>query len=806
MTAQRIDVNDASWWPKVRSFSAKKSSKGEDFVLVREFSDYHAEGGEKKKKKKRTTRARAGVEDEGDGVAITEWGNGASPVRFAVYGIFDGHGGADAAAFCASKDDWFVAALKDAVTKRANESTSRDKDASVSASSAVKWSTHLPGALRDVFHLANEECCSRFKRAGTTATVVVISQYAQFRFPGEQMPESRYALLTCANVGDSHAYLDHGGKVHRLNEDHRLDSNGEERRRVEAAGAVVKQDVGEPRRMWPGGLMMSRTIGDCDATSAICDPAVTNAWVPLKAGSGARVLIASDGLWDYMKGAEACAMIRRKKPQAGAQLLVQSALKKCGRGPRDDISLIIVDVVSCEKEKLPFSLNMSRSVSSMHVASSSVARSQTLMKTYTSGMEHEWKLRMWKPLAKKSKSRSRPADVPLEMQPETFDPGAILRQMPQEEQVEIKNVEVALEKSPPKNGLKGTSAEEMLAEAIRQSLDESAEWQEVAPRRRRTSSSESLTQKHENVISPASPLSKSKTKKKKKRKKKKKKKARNANEPGEILTQMPQEEQVAEEEISSQGFNGISAEEMLAEAIRQSLEENAEWQEVAPRKSQPSSSRSSAQKHKSEVSAASPAPKAKKKKKRKTKKKAESANGASSSVAKREKLAADDGFGAIMKLAHTVLSESGNASSSQKTTLKKKSKAAKGKRGKVSSSENAKLIPEERGQGSKPGERAKRRGPGETYACKICGARGQHWFQRCPAKTSSKSNVPKPTPSSNARIGSKPAMDGNGKHSRASLNRKTSVPGDTYVCKVCGEAGKHWFQQCPMRRRGNAIR
>lgn len=48
---------------------------------------------------------------------------------------------------------------------------------------------------------------------------------------------------------------------------HRLDSNKAERARAEAAGAEVAASVLEgkpvgPLRVWPGGLAMSRSLGD----------------------------------------------------------------------------------------------------------------------------------------------------------------------------------------------------------------------------------------------------------------------------------------------------------------------------------------------------------------------------------------------------------------------------------------------------------------------------------------------------------------------------------------------------------------
>ena len=64
---------------------------------------------------------------------------------------------------------------------------------------------------------------------------------------------------------------------------HRLDDSGPERERVEAAGAEVAQSEIEgkpvgPLRVWPGGLAMSRTLGDYEAgPTCTCEPDVRQA-------------------------------------------------------------------------------------------------------------------------------------------------------------------------------------------------------------------------------------------------------------------------------------------------------------------------------------------------------------------------------------------------------------------------------------------------------------------------------------------------------------------------------------------------
>ncbi|PNG62189.1 putative protein phosphatase 2C 15, partial [Tetrabaena socialis] len=54
--------------------------------------------------------------------------------------------------------------------------------------------------------------------------------------------------------------------------------------------------VGEHLRVWPGGINMTRTIGDEAARGLLIpEPAVRQISLPV---TGARLIVASDGLWD----------------------------------------------------------------------------------------------------------------------------------------------------------------------------------------------------------------------------------------------------------------------------------------------------------------------------------------------------------------------------------------------------------------------------------------------------------------------------------------------------------------------------
>ena len=69
--------------------------------------------------------------------------------------------------------------------------------------------------------------------------------------------------IICANCGDSRAFLCSGGKVVVLSHDFKPERPSE-RARIEANQGVVRQIGAGPHRLYPGGLSLSRALGDRD--------------------------------------------------------------------------------------------------------------------------------------------------------------------------------------------------------------------------------------------------------------------------------------------------------------------------------------------------------------------------------------------------------------------------------------------------------------------------------------------------------------------------------------------------------------
>ncbi|KAL4586648.1 hypothetical protein LXL04_011289 [Taraxacum kok-saghyz] len=221
---------------------------------------------------------------------------------FSVFGIFDGHNG-DAAAIY-SKENIFNHVL----------------DAIPGGLRRHEWLQALPRAM--VAGLTS----------GTTATFVIIDGWT----------------VTVASVGDSRCILDTpDGAVSVLTVDHRLEENTEERERVTASGGEVGRlnviggpEIG-PLRCWPGGLCLSRSIGDMDVGEFIV-PIPHVKQVKLS-NRGGRLIIASDGIWDSLSSETAAESCRRLPSELAARQVVKEALRT--RGLKDDTTCIVVDII-----------------------------------------------------------------------------------------------------------------------------------------------------------------------------------------------------------------------------------------------------------------------------------------------------------------------------------------------------------------------------------------------------------------------------------------------------------------------------
>ncbi|XP_072975478.1 probable protein phosphatase 2C 33 isoform X1 [Typha angustifolia] len=269
---------------------------------------------------------------------------------FSVFAVFDGHNGVSAAVF--TKEH-----LLDHVMSAVPQGINREE-----------WLEALPRALvagfvktdidfqrkGEILGLTNLfffVCPDEGRKvltwiipagevSGTTATLVVIDGFT----------------VTVASVGDSRCILDTpGGEVCLLTVDHRLEENVEERERVTASGGEVGRlnicggkEVG-PLRCWPGGLCLSRSIGDMDVGEFIV-PIPHVKQVKLSSAGG-RLIIASDGIWDALSSEMAAKACRGLPADLSAKIVVKEALRTSGL--KDDTTCVVVDIIPSDYGVLP---------------------------------------------------------------------------------------------------------------------------------------------------------------------------------------------------------------------------------------------------------------------------------------------------------------------------------------------------------------------------------------------------------------------------------------------------------------------
>ncbi|KAJ3676994.1 hypothetical protein LUZ60_002718 [Juncus effusus] len=271
--------------PDVLYGQAKQSKKGEDFTLLK------------------TQCERV----PGDG-----------STTFSVFALFDGHNGSGAAIY--SREN-----LLNNVLAAIPSGLNRDD-----------WLAALPRALVAGFVKTDKDFQNQALSSGTTVTLAIVDGW----------------VVTVASVGDSRCILESAeGSVYHLSADHRLEENEEEVERITSIGGEVGRlnvvggaEIG-PLRCWPGGLCLSRSIGDMDVGQFIV-PVPYVKQVKLS-NAGGRLIISSDGVWDAMSFESAVKCCHGLPPSSAAHQIVQEAVQV--KGLRDDTTCIVVDLLPQEK-------------------------------------------------------------------------------------------------------------------------------------------------------------------------------------------------------------------------------------------------------------------------------------------------------------------------------------------------------------------------------------------------------------------------------------------------------------------------
>lgn len=214
-----------------------------------------------------------------------------------LFGVFDGHGGSNAAEYV--KANLFINLVQHS-----------------------KFGTDARLALAEAYE--NTDCqylkhdSSSSRDDGCTAvTAVLLGQ-----------------RLVVANVGDSRAVLCRRGQAIPMTVDHKPNSK-EERQRIEKAGGVV---------VWAGTwrvggvLAVSRAFGDRPLKQyVIPTPDIRDEWL---SHDDEFLILASDGLWDVVSNQDAVQLVKDiQNAEAAAKRLTEEAYH---RGSNDNISCVVI--------------------------------------------------------------------------------------------------------------------------------------------------------------------------------------------------------------------------------------------------------------------------------------------------------------------------------------------------------------------------------------------------------------------------------------------------------------------------------
>ncbi|KAL5099682.1 hypothetical protein RYX36_004009 [Vicia faba] len=240
------------------------------------------------------------------------------PSPSAFYGVFDGHGGIDAASFIKKnmfkfiiEDSQFPSSIKKAV-----------KNAFVKADHA----------FRDASALDNS--------SGTTALIALVL--------------GRVVLI--ANAGDSRAVLGKRGRAVELSKDHKPNCTSE-RLRIEKLGGVIYDGY------LNGQLSVARALGDWHIKGSkgsksplSCEPELEEI---VLTEEDEFLILGCDGLWDVMSSQCAVTMVRKElvqhnDPNICAKVLVTEALQ---RNSCDNLTVVVV----CFSKDPPSKIEIPRS-------------------------------------------------------------------------------------------------------------------------------------------------------------------------------------------------------------------------------------------------------------------------------------------------------------------------------------------------------------------------------------------------------------------------------------------------------------
>ncbi|XP_020598909.1 probable protein phosphatase 2C 47 [Phalaenopsis equestris] len=248
------------------------------------------------------------------------------PTPSAFYGVFDGHGGPDAAAYIKRHAVRFF--FEDAKFPNASQAD-------------TVFLESVENSVRNAFlqaDLALADDCTVSTSSGTTALTALIFG----------------RILLVANAGDCRAVLCRKGEALEMSQDHRP-IYAVECKRVEESGGFIDDGY------LNGVLSVSRALGDWDVklpkgslSPLIAEPEFRQV---VLTEDDEFLIIGCDGIWDVMSSQHAVSIVRRglrrhDDPERCARELVMEALRL---NTFDNLTVIVVCFTSehCDSSTLP---------------------------------------------------------------------------------------------------------------------------------------------------------------------------------------------------------------------------------------------------------------------------------------------------------------------------------------------------------------------------------------------------------------------------------------------------------------------
>ncbi|CAD8105759.1 unnamed protein product [Paramecium sonneborni] len=211
----------------------------------------------------------------------------------------------------------------------------------------LKETDDIESQISKAFGMTNKELCNSeidTNLSGSTTVSLLLTK----------------DIIYSANVGDSRAIMcrfEDGWKIIELSHDHKPDDPQEKQRILEAGGRVEQQKdfngngIG-PYRVWLSyiqapGLAMTRSLGDKVGAQAgvIAEPEIKQFTI---SGQDQFIVIASDGVWEYMSNQEVMSIVipflDKDNPDQAAERIIIEATQAWRRNSlaRDDITCIVI--------------------------------------------------------------------------------------------------------------------------------------------------------------------------------------------------------------------------------------------------------------------------------------------------------------------------------------------------------------------------------------------------------------------------------------------------------------------------------